>query len=294
MYEELLKGSREGINMTRHELRELDKVVRPLVENGQSPYVIMTNHPELNLSVKTLYNYIDRGVLLTRNIDLKRKTKFKPRKCHKSQITNREVFVGRTYDDFLKLSLTPDEFVEMDTVLSARGSLKCIHTMYFPDTELLLAHLMNRCTPGAVRLVLEQYQKALGGAFEFHSFFPCILTDRGGEFGSPDALETSADGIMRTLIYYCDPMRSNQKGGIEAVHTLIRMVLPKGTVFEPLSQWDVRKIMNHVNSYPREHLGGKTPYDLAAKKYGPEVLGAMQLKRIAPDEVTLTPKLLKK
>lgn len=294
MYEELLKGSREGINMTRHELRELDKVVRPLVENGQSPYVIMTNHPELNLSVKTLYNYIDRGVLLTRNIDLKRKTKFKPRKCHKSQITNREVFVGRTYDDFLKLSLTPDEFVEMDTVLSARGSLKCIHTMYFPDTELLLAHLMNRCTPGAVRLVFEQYQKALGGAFEFHSFFPCILTDRGGEFGSPDALETSADGIMRTLIYYCDPMRSNQKGGIEAVHTLIRMVLPKGTVFEPLSQWDVRKIMNHVNSYPREHLGGKTPYDLAAKKYGPEVLGAMQLKRIAPDEVTLTPKLLKK
>ena len=292
-YEELLSGSREGINMTRHELRVMDKTVAPLIENGQSPYAILISHPELNISVKTLYNYIDQGVLLSRNIDLKRKMKFKPRKCHKSQITNREVFEKRTYSDFLQLHLSEDAFVEMDTVLSARGSLKCIHTMYFPDTELLLAHLMNRCTPGAVRLVFEQYQKSLGGAFEFHCFFPTILTDRGGEFGNPDALETSSEGIIRTSIYYCDPMRSNQKGGIENVHTMLRMILPKGTVFENLSQWNIRQIMNHVNSYPRKSLGGKTPYELALEKYGPDVLGAMQLRRIPPDEVNLTPRLLK-
>ena len=74
---------------------------------------------------------------------------------------------------------------------------------------------------------------------------------------------------------------------------MLRMILPKGTVFENLSQWDIRQIMNHVNSYPRKSLGGKTPYELALEKYGPDVLGAMQLRRIPPDEVNLTPRLLK-
>lgn len=83
----------------------------------------------------------------------------------------------------------------MDTVLSAKGSLKYILTLYFPDTKLLLAHLMNRCTPGSVWLVFEQIQKSLGGAYEFISVFPLILTDRGGEFGATDRLETAPNGI---------------------------------------------------------------------------------------------------
>lgn len=293
-YEELRSSSRAGVNKSRSEMHRIDAVVTPLTKQGQSPYMILANHPELDMSVKTLYNYIEQGYLLSRNVDLKRKAKFKPRKSHKTQITDRAVFLGRTYADFSVLGLSRSEFVEMDTVLSAKGSLKCILTLYFPDTELLLAHLMNRCTPGAVRLVFEQIQKSLGGAYEFISVFPLILTDRGGEFGAPDRLETAPDGMQRTSIYYCDPMRSNQKGGIENVHTMLRMILPKGTVFEPLTQWDIRKAVNHINSVPRKNLGGETPYKLALKKYGPDILEALQLKFIAPDEVILSPKLLKK
>jgi hypothetical protein len=89
--------------MTKHELRQKDKIISPLIEQGQSPYQIITNHPELDMSVRTLYHLIDSGVLTSRNIDLKRKVKFKPRKCHKTQITDRTVFVNRTYDDFTQL-----------------------------------------------------------------------------------------------------------------------------------------------------------------------------------------------
>lgn len=294
VYEELRTDSRAGINRTRSEIHKINAVVTPLVAQGQSPYMILTNHPELDMSVKTLYSYIDQGILLARNIDLKRKPKFKPRKCHKSQITNREIFQNRTYADFDALQLSPSEFVEMDTVISAKGSLKCILTFYFPDTELFLAHIMNRCTPGAVRLVFDQLQKSLGGAYEFLSVFPVVLTDRGREFGDPDRLETSPEGFQRSSIYYCDPMRSNQKAGIENVHTMLRMILPKGTLFEDLTQWDIRKIVDHINSTPRKQLEGKTPYELALKKYGSDVLGALQLRAISPDHVTLTPKLLKK
>ena len=86
--------------------------------------------------------------------------------------------------------------------------------------------LHPRCCPACVELL----QKSLGAAYEFNSVFPIILTDRGGEFGSPERLETNPDGIQRTSIYYYGPMRGNQKGGIENVHTMLRMILPKGTV----------------------------------------------------------------
>ena len=120
-----------------------------------------------------------------------------------------------------------------------------------------------------------------------------ILTDRGVEFGDPVHLETDPSGMQRTSIYYCDPMRSNQKAGIENVHTMLRMILPKGTVFEFLTQWHIRKAVNNINSAPRAALDGDTPYHLALKKYGPEILEALQLKEIPADQVTLSPALLK-
>ena len=62
------------------------------------------------------------------------------------------------------------------------------------------------------------------------------------------------------------PHAQQPEGGIENVHTMLRMILPKGTVFESLTQWDIRKAVNHINSAPRENLGGETPYKLAQWK----------------------------
>mgnify|MGYP000130708115 FL=1 len=131
------------------------------------------------------------------------------------------------------------------------------------------------------------------GTYEFTSVFKNVLTDRGSEFGDPEKLETGINGIQRSSIYYCDPMRSGQKGTIEQAHTMLRTILPKGTSFEFLTQWDVNLIVNHINSTPRESLEGHTPYDAALKTLGEDVLKAFQLKPISPDEVNLTPKLIR-
>ena len=58
--------------------------------------------------------------------------------------------------------------------------------------------------------------------------------------------------MERSSIYYCDPMRSGQKGGVENAHTMLRMVLPKGTSFEFLTQWDVNLIV--PSFFPRSFL----------------------------------------
>ena len=289
-YEELRTSSREGVNLSRHDALEMNAVIAPLVAQGQSPYAITTSHPELGISVKTLYNYIDQGVLLVRNIDLKRKPHFKPRKHTKKGIRNRDVFIGRTFQNFK--ALEPDHFCEMDTVLSARGSAKCILTFYIPETGLFIARLLERCTQGAVRSAIDRLERVLG-TYEFQTVFGVCLTDRGSEFDNPGRLETGIHGIERMSVYYCDPMCSGQKGGIEEVHTLLRMILPKGTVFTHLTQWDVRKCTDHINSYPRQRLQGRTPYQLSLETFGPEILRALQLRPVAPDDVTLTPKLLK-
>ena len=260
------------------------------IAQGQSPYQIITNHPELDMSVRTVYTYLDMGLFTSRNIDLKRKVKFKPRKVHKTQISDRKVFTGRTYSDFSELHL--DSFVEMDTVHSSNDSAKTLLTFFFTKEKLFLAFLMNRNTEGAVRLVFDRLEKRLG-TYEFLSLFEHILTDRGSEFGDPDSLETGITGFQRSNIYYCDPMRSGQKGGIEQAHTMLRMVLPKKTSFEFLTQWDVNLIASHINSTPRESLNGRTPYSVAKETFGEEVLKAFQLREIDPDEVHLTPKLIR-
>ena len=74
---------------------------------------------------------------------------------------------------------------------------------------------------------------------------------------------------------------------------MLRMVLPKKTSFEFLTQWDLRTIVDHINSTPRESLGGRTPYDVALDTYGIDILKAIQLRPIPPDEVNLTPKLIR-
>ena len=61
-YRELLSSSRAGINMTRHQLHQKDQIVTPLIAQGQSPYQILINHPELDMSVRSMYTYIDKGL----------------------------------------------------------------------------------------------------------------------------------------------------------------------------------------------------------------------------------------
>ena len=71
------------------------------------------------------------------------------------------------------------------------------------------------------------------------------------------------------------------------------MVLSKGTSFEFLTQWDVNLIVNHIISTPRDILSGRTPYEVALETLGEDILKAFQLRRIDPDKVILTPKLIR-
>ena len=88
---------------------------------------------------------------------------------------------------------------------------------------------------------------------------------------------------------------TRRKPHIERFHNELRRILQKGTSFDSLTQEQINLALSHLNSYSRESLGGKTPYDLFIEKYGVQgktFLDAINIVRIPSNQVTLHPFLL--
>ena len=294
-YKTILVESRRGINISEQDLASLDATVSPLIRNGQSPYMIIQNHPEITQCEKTLYNYIDQGALSVSNLDLPKQVKYKPRKAHQSEIDDTGIFDGRTYKDYEAfVKEYPDtKITEMDTVVGPEGSHKVLLTLHFCGPDFMMAYLLNTKEAVGVENTFDDINKAIGTEL-FCKTMPLILTDRGGEFKHPEALECGIDNILRTNIYYCDPMASWQKPHCEKNHEYIRKICPqKTTTFDKLTQEDVNLMMSHINSANRESLGGLTPFKLAKLMLPKKLMKHFGLKEIPSDDVILTPALLK-
>ncbi len=294
-YRSVLVEARAGINIDEKSLTSLDATVSPLVQQGQSIYMILQNHPEITQCEKTLYNYIDSGALSVNNLDLPKKVKYKLRKAHNSQIEDTGIFEGRSYKDFETfIKEHPDtKITEMDTVVGCEGSHKILLTMHYCAPDFMMAFLLDSKEAICVENTFDIINKAIG-TYLFCKTMPLVITDRGGEFKHPDALECGIDNVLRTNIYYCDPMASWQKPHCEKNHEYIRKICPQGkTTFDGLTQDDVNLMMSHINSACRESLGGLTPFALAKLMLPMELLKFFGLIEIPSDEVILTPALLK-
>ncbi len=281
--------------MSESDLKQLDETITPLIRQGQSPYQILENHNEITCSARTIYSYIENNILSVKNLDLARKVKYKLRKPHQSEIKNTGIFENRTFKDFTSFigSFPDTNVIEMDTVLGCEGSHKVLLTFYFRSCKCMLAYLLPNRTSKSVVSVFDQLEKTLS-TFGFRNTFPLILTDRGGEFSDPERIETNVENVIRTSIYYCDPMASWQKAGIEKNHEYIRYILPKGSSFDNLTQRDINLMMNHINSTARASLNGRTPFELASLLLDPATVNAFGMRLIPPDDIVLKPSLLKK
>lgn len=95
-------------------------------------------------------------------------------------------------------------------------------------------------------------------------------------------------------MFYCDAGKPYQNGSIEVNHGLIRRILPKGTSFNNLTQDDINLMMNHINSYKREKLNNRSPYEAFSFFHGEEVLHKLGCTQVAACDIMLKPSLLKK
>ena len=297
-YSENLRTSRYGINQTKEEIYDLDKLITPLIkEKHQSISHIYANHPdEIRFSRATMYNYVELGVFSFKNIDLPRKVRYKKRKENERQRIRRETAIrkGRTYEEFKEyIGKHPESsIVEMDTVEGIKGG-KVFLTLLFRQSKLMLIYLMEEKTMECVERAFDKIKEILGIDM-FRKVFEVILTDNGSEFFNPISIEVDKEtGEIISHIFYCDPGASWQKGAIEKNHEYIRYVLPKGSTFDNLNQEKTNILMSNINSTSRDTLNGKTPYDAALLALKEEVIKKLGVSKIEADEVNLSPNLLK-
>lgn len=306
-YEETLKDSRQGVNLTCSEAKRMGDIIRPLLTQGQSPYQIVTNHPELGICEKTLYNYIEDGVFhevcgIT-VMDLRRQVS---RKLPKKKVViykkreDRRFLKGRTYSDYRNyMKDNPDAFVtQMDTVYNDISGGPFLQTFKFVDAGCLLALFRERLDAAAMKEGVDILFGILGPEV-FRKYVGALLTDRGTEFSDAEGIETAEDGTRRTRVFYCDPMQSGQKGSLENKHIELRYIIPKGTDLRALGLNDqdaLNLAVSHVNSAPVEKLGGRSPLELTEFMYHDlyEKLEAFGIHKIEKDKVILKPYLLKK
>ena len=223
-YRTTLVDSREGVNLTVQEAKQMASVIAPLLKQGHSPYQIVTNHPELGISEKTLYNYIENDVFheiagIT-VLDLRRQVsrklpKKKAKKTYKKRV-DRKYLEGRTYKEYQSyLSEHPEVFVtQMDTVYNDETSGPFLQTFKFVRAGILLALYRDEKTSASMKEGIDILESILGAEL-FRKYVHVLLTDRGTEFSAAEAMETSSDSTRRTRVFYCDPMQSGQKGTLD-------------------------------------------------------------------------------
>ena len=304
-YREDLVDSRTGINMSYEEYKAMADIIVPLIKAGHSPYHIVTNHPELNISEKTLYNYIENDIfrefgLLDINLRIKTKRKIAKKASNKyKKREDKKYLNGRTYDDFINYTAENKNLsvVEMDTVYNNGSTCPFMQTFKFLDYSFMFIVYQEEKTAKSMVEGVDLLEKILGEDL-FSEEVAIIKTDRGSEFCDAEGFEKEENESRRTRIFYCDPMASGQKGSLENNHKEIRYICPKENDLNDLglnNQEKANLIVSHINSQSKEHLKGKSPLEVM-EFMNPALYQKFKdfgIERINKDNIVLKPYLLK-
>ena len=305
-YETTLRLSRTGIHPSDDDIGRMNAVLSPSIRKGQSVSAVMSAHGDVfkGFGRSTVYGWIEAGLFSAKGHDLPfAGTRRKP---HKKPVTktNARCRIGRTIKEMWEhlKQLGKKVTCELDTVIGSISG-KVLFTMIFPKSGLALGFLRDQKTSQTCTRIFNMLW-ALAGPALFRALFEHILTDNGVEFSDPEMIEQYRPDpehnptklLPRGVhVWYADPYCSSQKPHIERFHNELRRILQKGTSFDPLTQEQIALALSHLNSYPRESLDWRTPYDVFVEKHGDEgraFLAELGIVRIPANQVTLHPFLL--
>lgn len=245
------------------------KIEDYIVNKSHSPYATIqrlkndTAYQETPISVRTLYNYIDRELLFdVTKKNLPRKGKSSKRKY--TRVTRRIKDVdAKRIDDRPSKANDRSELGhwEMDCVESGRGKGRaCLLVLVERMSRKTLIFKLRAQTQKEVQRRLDQLEKKIG-IKRFREMFKSITVDNGSEFLDWRSLEktcVSSRDILRTQIYYCHPYNSWERGTNEQVNGHLRRFIPKGCAIAEYSTKEILEIQEWLNDYPRKIFDGKS------------------------------------
>ena len=205
---------------------------------------------------KTLYNYVDLGLLEIRNIDLPLKLRRSHRK-HKER-ENRKI-LGRSIEE--RPSEATDRTVfghwEADLVLGSKskGDSAILSLLERKTREYLMIRVPGRDPDGVMRALdglRSQYKE------HWDEVFKSITTDNGAEFSKLSEEEK----LSKTLVYFAHPYSAWEKGSIECHNGLIMRFIPKGKSMDSICDDQIIQTELWCNGLPRKILGYRSPEEL--------------------------------
>lgn len=211
---------------------------------------------------RTIYNYIHKGIL--KNVtqsDMpykKHKQKHKDviriplKNPSKPLITDRDKSVNERKDF---------GHWEMDTVYTSKSSRDTSCLLVLTERKGLEEIIMKMPDrkAGSVVSCLDTLEKYYGKE-TFRETFKTITCDNGVEFSDYEGI--TIDG--RTMLFYCHPYRSSERGSNENQNKLIRRWIKKGEDISKYSDKEIKAIEEWINNYPRKLFRGDSASDLRA------------------------------
>lgn len=201
---------------------------------------------------KTLYNYIDQGLLKVRNIDLQLKLRLKPKR---KRVCQNKRILGKSIDQRPKEVESRQTFGhwEIDTIVGKKNKDSVILSLTERKTRYELLFILDSKDSTAVNKALLDLKACYGEYFS--KIFSTITADNGSEFSKlSEVLQET--GIE---VYYTHPYSSWERGTNERHNGLIRRFIPKGKSIKDITIETIKRIQNWLNTYPRRILNYRTP-----------------------------------
>jgi len=241
----------------------INYVVNKIKQDSWSPDACVgraLEHNQFNrtemVCTKTLYNYIDLGLLAVKNTDLPLKLR---RNTKPSRIKKHKKKLGKSIEERSTSIDSREEFGhwEIDTVIGQKSGNDCVLlTIVERQTRNAIVRQIASKTAEAVMKELTCIRIIYGE--QFSQVFKTVTGDNGSEFADLSTLENDTD----TKVYFTHPYSSFEKGTNERHNGLIRRFIPKGKRMSNYNPDDIAFIEDWMNTLPRRILGYKTPEEL--------------------------------
>lgn len=273
-YEFRLHEARKGINLTQEEHETLLAFLKEGKETKRSVYNSLLAS-KVNISLPTVYRYIDEKKINFAKIDLPYAVTYKKRKKSIKQYeypNNKIDRLNREYLDYLayKKSRINEMTVQMDFLGSIRKDKKSILVLTIPEIHFVFLFLVENRNSIKVVEIFNRLE-ALLGLEKFNEIFPSILTDRDPCFSDILGIEFSKElGVQRTFLFFCDAFKSNQKANVENMNKQLRKFFPKKSSIDNYTQEQITLINLTINESKLFSLDGHSPKEAFIILFGIE------------------------
>lgn len=212
-------------------------------------------HRSQMVCTKTLYNYVDNGLLEIKNINLPEKL---ARNTKSKKVRENKRILGDSIELRPESIESREEFGhwEADTVVGSKNEEEpCTFTVVERKTRKSIwvkaADHTAESIQAAVRSVIDYFGSMAPAIFK------SITADNGSEFAKLAELES--EGIK---VYFTHPYSSWEKGTNECHNKLLRRFIPKGVGMSKFTAEDIAYMADWANALPRRLLRYRTPDEL--------------------------------